>query len=446
MPGVLMKFVIAFAPLFSKPVFNRVKVLVMGAIASPGSRTVTNALRVMGLSHEKHFQNYHRVLSRAVWSSLQGSRILLELLSKAFITGSEMVIGFDDTIERRRGTQIKAKGIYRDAVRSSHSFFVKTSGLRWLSFMLLAEVPFAGRVWALPFLTVLCPSERYDRERGIRHRKLTDRARQAILLIKRWMPNFNLIFVGDSSYAALDLLAAVSAKVTVVSRLRLDAAIYKRAAAKKPGQMGRPRKKGIRLPTLQAVIDNPKTKWKRVIISNWYGEENREIEIASGKCVWYHVGKQAVPIRWVIIRDPRQKFQAQAILCTNRKAAPRRIVEWFIKRWQVEVTFEETRRHLGIETNRQWSAKAIQRTTPSLMGLFSLVAMVAQELSKNGKLKIRQAVWYQKEVATFSDALGCVRQQIWERQSFQRSENEWEIIKVPRSYLECLTDTLCFVT
>jgi hypothetical protein len=277
MPGVLMKFVIAFAPLFSKPVFNRVKVLVMGAIASPGSRTVTNALRVMGLSHEKHFQNYHRVLSRAVWSSLQGSRILLELLSKAFITGSEMVIGFDDTIERRRGTQIKAKGIYRDAVRSSHSFFVKTSGLRWLSFMLLAEVPFAGRVWALPFLTVLCPSERYDRERGIRHRKLTDRARQAILLIKRWMPNFNLIFVGDSSYAALDLLAAVSAKVTVVSRLRLDAAIYKRAAAKKPGQMGRPRKKGIRLPTLQAVIDNPKTKWKPVIISNWYGEENREI-------------------------------------------------------------------------------------------------------------------------------------------------------------------------
>ncbi len=144
MPGVLMKFVIAFAPLFSKPVFNRVKVLVMGAIASPGSRTVTNALRVMGLSHEKHFQNYLRVLSRAVWSSLQGSRILLELLSKAFITGSEMVIGFDDTIERRRGTQIKAKGIYRDAVRSSHSFFVKTSGLRWLSFMLLAEVPFAG--------------------------------------------------------------------------------------------------------------------------------------------------------------------------------------------------------------------------------------------------------------------------------------------------------------
>jgi len=277
MDCVLMKFVMAFAPLFSKPVFERVKVLLMGAILSPHSRTVTNALRVMGLSREKHFQNYHRVLSRAVWNSLCGSRILLKLLTKAFITGSELVIGFDDTVERRRGKKIKAKGIYRDAVRSSHSFFVKTSGLRWLSFMLLTEIPFAGRVWALPFLTVLCPSERFDQERGIRHRKLTDRARQAILTIKRWLPNFDLVFVGDSSFAVLELLTAVKDQVTMVSRIRLDAAMYKCAAAKKPGQMGRPRKKGIRLPTLQTVIDNPQTKWKRVIIKHWYGEENREI-------------------------------------------------------------------------------------------------------------------------------------------------------------------------
>ena len=434
MPSVLMKFVIAFAPLFSKPVFNRVKVLVTGAILSPASRTVTNALRVMGLSREKHFQNYHRVLSRAVWSSLAGSRILLNLLIKAFVTSRELVIGFDETVERRRGKQIKAKGIYRDAPRSSHSFFVKCvpRGLRWLSFMLLAEIPFAGRVWGLPFLTVLCPSERYDTERGIRHRKLTDRARQAILTIKRWLPNFDLVFVGDSSFAVLDLLTAVKDQVTMVSRLRLDAALYKRAAAKKPGQMGRPRKKGIRLPTLQAVINNPKTKWKRLKIERWYGEENREIEIASGKCVWYHVGKEAVPIRWVIIRDPRGKFETQALLCTNREAPPRRIVEWFIKRWQTEVTFEETRRHLGIETNRQWSDKAIARTTPSLMGMFSLITMVAQELERTGKLKMRQAVWYHKQVATFSDAIGCVRQQIWEWRSLQTSGAEVEMIKIPR--------------
>lgn len=446
MPCELMNFVIAFAPLFSKPVFDHVKVLLIGAILSPHSRTVANALRVMGLSQEKHFQNYHRVLNRSVWSCLKCSRILLDLLIKTFWVSGELVIGFDDTIERRWGKKIKARGIYRDAVRSSKSFFVKTSGLRWLSFMLLSEVPFAGRVWALPFLTVLCPSKRYDEERGIRHRKLTDRARQAILLIKRWLPDFDLVFVGDSSFAALDLLNAVKDKVTVVTRLRLDAALYKRAAARKKGQMGRPRKKGVRLPTLQAIIDNRKTKWKRMKIKCWYGEENRTIEITSGKCVWYHVGKQAVPIRWVIIRDPSARFETQALLCTDQEATPRRIIEWFIKRWQVEVTFEETRRHLGIETNRQWSAKAIARTTPSLMGLFSLVAMVAQELSEAGKLKIREAIWYKKQMATFSDAIGCVRQQIWEWQSLQPSGAEVEIIKIPRSYLECLTDTLCFVS
>ena len=446
MPCELLNFVIAFAPLFSKPVFKRVEVLLTGAILSPVSRTVTNALRVMGLSREKHFENYHRVLNRDQWSSLQGSRILLKLLVKTFGLAGELVIGFDDTIERRRGEKIKAKGIYRDAVRSGKSFFVKASGLRWLSFMLLTEVAFAKKVWALPFLTVLCPSARYDEERGIRHRKLTDRARQAILLIKKWLPQMNLVFVGDSSFAALDLLNAVRTQVTVVSRLRLDAALYRKARARRAGQIGRPRKKGKRLPTLQAVMANRKTKWKTVTIGNWYGEKRRRIEMVSGKCVWYHVGKEAVPIRWVIIRDPLARFETQAIFSTRTEVSPKRIVEWFIKRWQVEVTFEESRRHLGIETQRQWSDKAIQRTTPCLMGMFSLIAMMAQELSNGGKLKIRSAIWYHKEAATFSDAIGCVRQQLWASRSFQTSEKEVEMIKIPRSFMETLTDTLCFAT
>jgi hypothetical protein len=446
MPCELMNFVIAFAPLFSKPVFARVKILLAGAILSPRARTVANALRVMGLGNDKHFQNYHRVLARATWNCLAVSRILVHLIVKSFGLAGEVVIGFDETIERRRGRQIKALGIYRDAVRSSRSHFVKTSGLRWLSFMVLSEVPFAGRVWALPFLTVLCPSERYDEERGISHRKLTDRARQAILLIKRWLPQLDLVFVGDSSFAALDLLNAVREKVTVVSKLRLDAALYRKAAPRRPGQMGGTRKKGNRLPTLEAVIENPKTKWKRLRIKNWYGERNRVVEIKSGKCVWYHTGKQAVPIRWVIVRDPLSKFETQAVFSTRTTASAKQIVEWFIKRWQVEVTFEESRRHLGIETQRQWSNKAIGRETPCLFGLFSLITLLAQEMAKDGKLKIRSAAWYQKEAATFSDAIGCVRQQIWEARSFQTSEKEEDMIKIPRSFLECLTDTLCFVT
>jgi hypothetical protein len=297
-------------------------------------------------------------------------------------------------------------------------------------------------VWALPFLTILCPSERYHTERGIRHRKLTERARQAILWIWKWLPERELIFVGDASFAAIDLLTAVREKVVMVTRLRLDAALYEAAEKLEKRAIGRPRKKGKRLPNLTEVIKDERTVWETVTV-NWYGTE-REIWLSSGTCVWFHFGKEAVPIRWVIVRDPLGKFETQAVLCTKQETAPQQIVEWFIRRWQVEVTFEESRRHLGIETNRQFSDKAIKRTTPCLFGLFSLVAMMAEELSNRGELKIRSAVWYEKEAATFSDAIGCVRQQIWDARSFQTLENEWEMIKIPRSFLQALTDTLCF--
>ena len=178
---------------------------------------------------------------------------------------------------------------------------------------------------------------------------------------------------------------------------------------------------------------------------NRYGVK-KEIEITSEQCVRFHFGKEAVPIRRVIARDPLTGFETQAVLCTNQATAPKQIMQWFILRRQVEVTFEESRRHLGIETGRQWSDKAIARTTPCLFGLFLLVTMMAEEMSKEGKLLIKATAWYEKEIATFSDAIGCVRQQIWESRSFQTSENEWEIIKIPRSFLATLTDRLCFVS
>jgi len=443
-PCELLMIVIAFAPLFSKPVFQHVQVLVQGAILAPSSRTVASALRVMGKADGKNFQNYHRVLNRAEWSCLRAAAILLKLLVKVFVPCGSILIGMDDTIERRRGEQIKAKGIYRDPVRSSHSHFVKASGLRWLCLMLVVEVPFAKRVWALPFLSVLCPSKRYHQERGVSHRKLTDRARQALWLLARWLPGRELVVVADSSFAALDLLYSVKEKVTVVTRLRLDAALYEPVADRQKGQLGRPRKKGHRLPTLQQVADNPQTQWERVSIPDWYGSGEREVDITSGTCVWYHIGKEAVPIRWVLLRDPQGKFETQALLGTKLEAEPQQIIGWFIKRWQLEVTFEESRRHLGIETQRQWSDKAIARSTPCLFGLYSVVTILAQELAQQKKLSLRRSAWYEKEEATFSDAIAAVRRYLWAAQHFQTSKNEAEMIKIPHAFLERLTDTLCY--
>jgi hypothetical protein len=444
MPCEFVALMVAFAPLFSKPVFQHVQVLLLGAILAPGKRTVTQALRVMGKSQDAHFQNYHRVLNRAVWSSLAAGQILLGLLISAFARHGPIVLGLDDTIERRRGDKIAAKGIYRDPVRSSHSHFVKASGLRWLSLMLLVPLPWTARVWALPFLTCLCPSQRYDEQRGRAHRTLTDRARQMLFLVARWLPGRDLVVTADSSFAALELLEAVRTQVAVVTRLRLDAALYAPAPERKAKQTGRPRKKGCRLPTLQQVANDRATCWQRVTVSGWYGEGERTVDLISGTCVWYHTGMPAVPIRWVLIRDPEGKFDTQALLCTRLEATPLQVLEWFVLRWQVEVTFEEARAHLGMETQRQWATKAVARTTPCVLGLYSLITLLAERVYEQQGLTVRHDAWYAKERVTFSDTLAMVRRWLWTDQHFQMSKTEADMIKVPRGLFERLTETLCY--
>jgi len=331
-----------FAPIFSKRMWHYVQVLITGAILAPGKRTVTSVLRVMGLSYEPHFQNYHRVLNRAVWSSLVVSQVLLSLLVNTFAASGPIVMGLDDTIERRRGAKIKAKGIYRDPVRSSHSHMVKASGLRWLSLMLLAPISWAQRVWALPFLTALAPSERYYEKCARGHKKLTDWARQLLLQVRRWLPERALVVVADGSFAVILLLwqmAQLANPICMITRLRLDAALYEPAPPREPGQIGRPRLKGARLPKLTQVLQDAKTVWTTLIMENWYGQRRRKVDIVSGTAVWYHTGKPPLPIRWVLIRDPRGKFKPQALLCTDPKIKPLQMLQWFMRRWRLEVTF-----------------------------------------------------------------------------------------------------------
>src|SRR5215467_3840257 len=227
-----------FAPVFSRPVWQHVTVLLTGAVLAPGQRTVTAILRIMGRSAEPDYQTYHRVLNRAVWSLLTASRLLLRLLVAVFVPRGIVLFGLDDTIERRRGEHITAKGIYRDPVRSSHTHVVKASGLRWLGCMLLTPIAWANRVWALPFLTVLCPSERFYAQRGRRHHTLLDRAWQIIRLVRRWLPDREVVFVADSSFAALEWLDQVVrlSRVSVSTRLRLDAALYDPPPPRTPRQ------------------------------------------------------------------------------------------------------------------------------------------------------------------------------------------------------------------
>ena len=435
-----------FVPVFSRPVWQHVKVLLTGAVLAPGKRTVTAMLQIMGRSAASDFQTYHRVLNRAVWSPLTASRLLLRLLVAVFIPRGVVVVGLDDTIERRRGEQIKAKGIYRDPVRSSQAYFVKVSGLRWLACMVLRPLSWANRVWALPFLTVLCPSERFYEQRGRRHQTLTERAWQMIRLVGRWLPGRDLVFVADSSFAALELLDKVATlpRASVITRLRLDAALYDPPPPRKPKTMGRPRLKGKRRPTLEAVLADKRTQWTTLRVEQWYGKGPREVEVATDTAVWYHTGKPPVAIRWVLIRDPQEDFKPQALLSTNLAYTPEQILPWFVRRWTMEVTFEEARAHLGMETQRQWNDRAIARTTPALLSLYSIVTLTAHLLIDKGATCVRSMAWYRKTRPTFSDALALVRRQLWDHLHFSMSQQEADMIKIPHALFERFIDAVCY--
>jgi len=446
LPPAIMTAIVPFAPLFQAQTWRKVPVLLIGTILVAGRRTVTAALRVMGLKDDGNYAKYHHVLNRAAWSPLAVAECLLGLLMKAFVPEEQpLIFGIDETIERRWGRKIAARGIYRDPVRSSESHFVKASGLRWMSVMLLTPIAWAQRVWALPVMTALAPSERYYEERGRKPKTLTERAQQIIVQVRRWLPARQLVVVGDHSYAALDLLATcqqLPEPVTFITRLRLDAALYEPAPLY--AGMGRPRKKGARLPTPQHHLQASDTTWFPAEL-HWYDRQLHPMELASGIAVWFHYGKPAVPIRWVLIRDPLGQYEPVALLSTDQEVAPWQIAEWFVLRWQLEVTFEEARRHLGVETQRQWSDNAIARTTPLLLGLFSWITLVADAFHASGNpVLARQSAWYTKALPTFSDALALVRQQLWTRlPTFQTSESHPDMIKVSHSFVVSLVETLC---
>jgi DDE superfamily endonuclease len=442
--GPLGAWLEPFAAAPGRPAWRRALVLVAGTLLASGRRTVASALRAAGLGHAPGFANYHRVLSERRWSGLALARRILALPVAAFAPRGTVVLALDDTLERRWGRRIRARGIYRDPVRSSHGHFVKASGLRWLSLMLVAPVPWAGRAWAPPFLTMLAPSERCARGRGGRHKRLTDWARQALPQAARWLPDRRVVAVAGSSFAALELLDAVRRRVALVTRLRLDARLFAPPPPRTPRTIGRPRVVGERLPTLARRLADRRTRWRRLTVLGWYGGEERLVEVCSGTALWHHPGLPVVPLRWVLVRDPVGEFRPQAFLCTDLDAEPAEILSWFVRRWTTEVTFREVRDHLGVETQRQWSDRAIARTTPALLGLYSLVALWADELHRSHALLPRAAAWYAKRAATFSDALAAVRRAIWAHEALRASAPDGEAAKMPRAVLDRLTDLACY--
>jgi hypothetical protein len=422
LPEAIILVLAPFAPLFSARVWLHAHVLLLGGILTPGPRTVAAALRVMGLARERHFTNYHRVLLVA--------------------PGATIVLGADDTVERRAGRKIRAKGCYRDAVRSTKKHVIRCFGLKWVSMMLLVPVPWSRRVWALPFLTALCwPAEQSPRRR---HKTSVDWVRQMVKQVRRWQPGRSLVLVVDGGFAAVSLaLACAKHQVSMVSRLRWDAAMYHPPEPQPPGKRGRKPTKGPRQRHLQSWAERADTPWETVEVV-WYGGQLKKLWVFSRTALWYTPRQPPVAVRYVLVADPEGKPRMEAFFCTDVQATPAQILQWVVMRWSVEVTFEESRAHLGLETQRQWSEPAIARTTPVLLGLFSLVSVLALRLSGAGSIPVPQTAWYRKTEPTFADCLALVRLHLWRARYLVNSTPEAESMQFPPEGLDLLIHGLPF--
>ena len=439
LPEVILSLLANFANVFTKPTWKYAQTLITGAIICNGKRTVSSALRAMGLAHEPRFERYHRVLSKAQWNEFRLARILLGLLIALLPSGAPILIAMDETLERRSGKKITAKGCYRDACRSSHSLVVKCFGLKWLCAALIIKLPWSNRYWALPFMTVLCTSKKHDEQKGIKHKTSIDRAMQMVYIISRLLKR-SWIFLGDGGFACIKLgHTCAKSGVTLVSRLRLDAALFDEIVVSADRRRGRKPVKGIKIDTLKQQIKDGKIQWQEFKVA-WYGRVLKTVKLSTGVNLWYKSGEKPLKIRWVIVMDPETN-RTEAFFSTDINMTAVTIIENFVLRWNLEVTFEEVRANLGVETQRQWSTKAIRRTTPILMGLFSLICLIADMQNKltNDLIQTVSASWYDKQDnATFSDVLVYVKRLIVREKYINVSGVNDDFVQIPRREWEAL--------
>ncbi len=434
-----------FRCLFTAPTWKKMLTLLRGTLLARGRRTVTAALWHTGHHQDPHFSAFHQVLNRAHWSPLAASRSLLTLIVDTFLqAGGTLDVVIDETLERRWGAKIRKRGHYRDSALSSRERSVSSPGLRWIVLAVVVRVPWTRQRWALPFLCVLATTPEASQQLGLRHKTLGMRAHQLVSLLRRWLPEIPIKLMGDQAYSILELgLHSTAQQITLIAPLRLDSVLHQPPPVRRPHTVGRPPVVGPRLPSVAHVLQDPQTVWQRLTL-DWYGEGKRTLDLCTGTACWYRFGSTPLPIRWVLTRDPAGKRPAKALFSTDQTQSAEEIVGDFMKRWSLEATFEESRAHLGIETQRQWSDLAVERTTPLLLGLYSLVALFGHALAPQGHLPFKQAAWYHKQMATFSDVLALVRRHLWGNFLFPTSPSDPDVVLLPRATLAQLAHAVCY--
>ena len=444
LPTQISEVLKVFQSVFTAPTWSKMQVLLIGTLLAHGRRTVAAALRQTGHDTDGHFSHYHQVLNRARWSRLAASRCLLRLVVSTFgrLDGPVTLV-IDETLERRWGRRIRLRGHYRDPLASSREQSVSSSGLRWLVVAVVVRPAWTRRSWALTVFSVPAPGPKVSEREGRRHKTVAERAAQIVRILRRWLPAAQITLSGDGAYSVVELgLACRAAHVRLVAPLAMDARLFAPPQTRRPGQAGRPAGVGKRLRKLIDRLHDPATVWQTVRV-RWYDQRPRDLQVLSGTALWYRFGLPPLPVRWLLVRDPHQRSEPRAYFSTRSDDTPEAMLDTAIARWPIEVTFEECRAHLGIQTQRQWSDKAIGCSTPLLLGLYSLVVVFAHALHPNGRIPIRTTAWYQKSHATFADVLATVRRALWGGFDFPTAEDP-QLLVIPKALMRRLEYSVCY--
>jgi hypothetical protein len=444
-PSEIIQLLSAFSVAFTARTFAKALTLLYGAILAPGRRTVASALRAVGLVRDQHFTNYHRILNRDHWSPWVLSKILLSMIMHLCLTPDmPLILIIDDTLERRQGRKIRYKGTFYDAVRSTVHKASISLGIRWVCLAVLVPVPWSQRLWALPFMVVPALSAKTSRQLAKPVRTPVDWAGWMVDRVRRWQPDRDIRLIGDGGYAAIELVQRcqqLRSPVQLVSRLRLDAQLYDQPGPRPKGKRGPKPKKGAKQPHLAERLLDPTTQWQAVTIP-WYSGTSRPVEFLTGVSLWHRCGNAPVRIRWVLVRCPEglpkeARFKPAGLFSSDPTLTVEQILSLFISRWNIEITFEELRSFLGFGTQRQWSDRAIERTTPCLFGVFSVVVLWAK-LRHPDQLPVRQTPWYPKPSATFSDVLAAVRRDLCSSPNYAVSGDNPDLLQLPKSLVFAL--------
>lgn len=413
-PSAADRLLLKFAPDFSKPTYARWVVLTIAAILTTGRRTVTNLLRTVGCLAQGHASSYHRVLSCRKWAKWSVARTLTAFILDTFVDSGPVMLAVDDTVDEHRGKKVYGKGRHRDAVRSTHSYTAFRWGHKWVVLAMLVRFPFATRSWALPILVALYRSPQWSKDHDRRHRTPTALARALVAMLIHWFPERKFHLAGDGGFASHDLARFASRRsdrLTLVSRFHGDANLRNHPPVRvKTSKAGRPQIFGSRLPLPKNVVKKSKRTKLKV---KWYGGGNRRVSVVSQIGHWYRGGEGQVEVRWVHVRDLTGTHREEYFFSTDPSMTPQQIIEIYTQRWSIEVTFQDMRSSLGLETTRGRTENTVLRAAPGLFGLYSIVAILYAQLPQSQK-RAGRVEWVGKQDVSFSDAIRSVRRSLWQ--------------------------------